>query len=395
MTTAPLDAPEQLLNPKAYTCPEWFEAEQKFFSRSWHLACMEFDLPDPGDFLTVNIASHPLFVFRDKGGELRAFHNLCRHRGTELVEGRGKLGSTIVCPYHRWTYGQDGRLRGLPNQAECFPDLDKAQLGLRPAAIGCFKEMVFVSPDPDVDFEAWIAPLSSLAWPHEISGANLTASDPFVYDIKCNWKVFVENALDGYHLAYLHENTLGGPLPGANVWDVHGDHMVWYSTERDMIKNRIPKFVEDQAKSSGTKTIPGATEPGYGGVYAIFPLTLVTPSPWSLTISTIRPQSAGHTVMEARTWVPNSWLGYKETPSDAPGYDKESGRISSDKWTTAPLETGDFQTEDIWVCEKMQRSLLSPQYSVGPLARGSGAETPVIHFQKTLLSQPDYPRPES
>ena len=133
------------------------------------------------------------------------------------------------------------------------------------------------------------------------------------------------------------------------------------------------------------KTVPGAEAPGYGGVYSLFPLTLVTPSPWSLTISAIRPRSPDRTILEAKTWVPNSWLGYKESPKDAPGFDKATGLISSTNWTQPPLETGDFQTEDIWVCEKMQRSLQSPAYSVGPLAKGAGAEEPVIQFQQTLL----------
>ena len=89
--------------------------------------------------------------------------------------------------------------------------------------------------------------------------------------------------------------------------------------------------------------------------------------------------------MRARTWMPKSWFGGKENPEDAPGYDPETGEIVSGKWKTHPLETDDFQTEDIWVCEKMQRSLNSPNYACGPLAAGAGAEAPIELFQRQIL----------
>jgi len=117
----------------------------------------------------------------------------------------------------------------------------------------------------------------------------------------------------------------------------------------------------------------------------LFPTTIVTPSKWSLTISTLEPVSPSETVLRARTWVPDSWFDMEGGPEHAPGFDKETGEITSDKWDKHPLETGDFQTEDIWVCEKMQRSLNSPEYEVGPLAAGSGSEAPLEVFQKQAL----------
>jgi len=384
------DQPFQRLDPVAYTDPDWFKREEKIvIAKSWQFACMSFDLPDTGDYLSLKIAGYPIFVIRTADGELAAKHNICRHRGTELLEGKGNAGKTIVCPYHRWTYGLDGQLRGVPDRAECFPDMDRAQNNLFEVGLGEFKEMVFVNLADSTgnSFEDWIGPLRGHEWPHEISVSKLTSSEAFVYDLKCNWKVFYENAIDGYHLAYLHEKTLGGPVANKNTWKIHGENLVWYSTERDGLKNRIPKFVEEQAKGSGMKKVPGAHDPGYGGVYMLFPTTLVTPSPWSLTISAIRPIEADRTLIEARTWVPDSWFGHKENPSDAPGFDPETKTIRSDKWTVHPLETGDFQTEDIWVCEKMQRSLTSPKYAVGRLARGSGGEAPLEFFQQQILNR--------
>lgn len=139
-------------------------------------------------------------------------------------------------------------------------------------------------------------------------------------------------------------------------------------------------------------TIPGAEDPGYGGVYMLYPLTLITPSPWSLTISTMEPIDAETTTMRATTFVADSWFGYSESPSNAEGYDKTTGLIESKNWKKHPLDTGDFQTEDIWVCEKMQRSLNSPNYEVGPLANGSGAESMLEVFQKMVARDVDASR---
>lgn len=377
---------EQTLTPEAYTSETWFDREQKrLFSKCWSFFALASDFNETGDFVTGTVAGNPLAVVQDGNGALRAFHNLCRHRGTELLEGKGNAGKTLVCPYHRWTYGLDGALRGVPNRTECFADLDRGSLGLKTANVGEWKGLVFVNPDPDAIFEDWIGPLRDVAFPHDLSDPKLNMSDTFVYKMNCNWKVFYENAIDGYHLAYLHENTLGGPLPALNEWVQHGDNLVWYSTERDGIRHRIPKFVQDQADQARLPKIKGAEDPGYGGVYMLFPTTILAPSPWSFTLSTMEPVSAGVTLLRARTWSLKSWFGYSESPSQAEGYDTKSGIIESRFWTKHPLETGDFQTEDIWVCEKMQRSLQAPHYSVGALAKGSGGEEMLPVFQKQVL----------
>jgi Rieske 2Fe-2S family protein len=378
---------QQILAKEAYTSQEWFENERKqLFSKTWSMVGLVSDFSDTGDYITATIANNPIAVVQDGEGNLRAFHNLCRHRGTELLEGKGNAGKTLVCPYHRWTYGLDGALRGLPNRSECFPDLDRKGLSLMDAGVGVWKGIVFANPDPAQSFENWISPMKGAEFPHDITDASLIVGKEFVYKMKCNWKVFFENAIDGYHLAYLHENTLGGPLPALNEWQEHGQNLVWYSTERDGIRNRIPKFVEDQASKHSMATIKGAENSGYGGVYMMFPTTLITPSPWSLTISRMEPINAETTLLRAQTWVTKSWFTYQDKLKDVPGYSPDTGLIESDYWTQHPLETGDFQTEDIWVCEKMQRSLSAEKYAVGPLAVGSGAEDMLPLFQKNVQS---------
>lgn len=383
------DQPAQCLPREAYISDEWLEQEKKkLFSNTWTFAGVLMDFKESGDYRTVQAGSHSIIVIKDGDGELRGFHNICRHRGTELLEGCGNSGKTIMCPYHNWVYNLDGRLRGLPAQRECFPDLDKKSISLFGAAIGIYANLVFVHPDaePQENFSSWTDKLETVPWPHDLVSSDLEENpDDVVYEIKCNWKVFFENAIDGYHLAYLHKDTLGGPTHDKNIWETFGRHMVWWSTEREGVKHRIPQFVENAAKGSGLNVVKGADKPGYGGVYMIFPTTILTPNPWGFSISTMQPLDANTTLLRVRNWAPKGWLSYKYRAKDIPGYDKESGMIKSSNWTKHPLETGDFQTEDIWVCEKMQRALQSPRHEVGMLAKGSGGEAALEFFQRCVL----------
>lgn len=369
---------------EAYTTASWIEREREtIFRDGWAFAGVANDFKDDGDYRLVRSGSASLIAVKDKQGDLRAFHNLCRHRGVELLDDdSGNTGGSLVCPYHRWTYGLDGTLRGLPDKATCFPDLDRGSLDLKPAGIGQFKDLVFVNPDPKTDFDSWIAPLIDREWPHDLFADDVKEAVPLVYDLKCDWKVFVENAIDGYHLAYLHENTLGGPLPDQNLWERAGDHLIWYATE-DGIRHRLPKKVRDKAGSVGI--IESAKTPGYGGVYHLFPATIIVPTPYGLSVSTLHPTLPGRCRMNVRHWV-GPWQSRDER-KHIQGFDRKTGVISSDNWTMHPLETGDFQTEDVWICEKVQRGLQSPAYEHGPLAQGAGAEDPIRWFHETLLSR--------
>ena len=362
----------------AYTSANWFETERRaVFGHAWTFVGALQDFAEAGDFRTVTCGANRLFVVRDKEGRLKAFHNICRHRGAELLDGQtGNCGGALVCPYHRWTYGLDGALRGVPNRQECFPDLDRSGLGLLSAAVGVFKDLIFVNPDADADFETWIAPLAGKQWPHDLTASDIKSAVPLVYDMKCDWKVYVENAIDGYHLAYLHENTLGGPLSGQNEWEQAGEHMIWYATEEG-IRHRLPQKIRDESGK-----IESASTAGYGGVYYLFPSTLIVPTPYGLSVSSLQPVSTGRCRMRVRQWV-GPWQSTDER-AYIPGYDKSTGVISSDNWTKPPLEIGDFQTEDVWICEKVQRGMTSPAYVHGPLSQGPGAEDPIRWFHETL-----------
>ena len=395
------ESPVQVLPREAYVERDWFEREQReLFARNWACAGLASEIAVRG-YVTVSTGVHRLVVVRDESGELGAFHNLCRHRGTELLEGSGRLEAPrIVCPYHRWTYGLDGSLRAVPMKKECFPDLDPATHPLHRGAVGEFKGLVFAHPDPVADFSEWKADLDSVAWPHEFE--RMAAGPSLTYEMKCNWKVFLENAVDGYHLAYLHDRTLGGPLAHRNVWDAHGRHLVWYSTESGT-RTCMPAALASQGSGHAT-VIPGAESGEYAGVYVLFPNTIVTASPVSLEVSRLKAVAPELSHLEVRTWTAKErwrkWFGERGDPASGhPGYDPESGLLKLEGLDRHPRESGDFHWEDVWVCEKMQRSLASPMHRVGALAAGPEAESPLELFQRNVLdhlepaSVPPRPRP--
>jgi phenylpropionate dioxygenase-like ring-hydroxylating dioxygenase large terminal subunit len=365
----------------AYTDVGWFKNEQHtVFANAWIAAGIVHDFKDPGDFRTVQCGTARLVVIRDKDGELRAFHNFCRHRGAVLLDDQGgNCGGALVCPYHRWTYSLDGSLRGVPDKAECFPNLDQSANGLKPAAMGVFRDIVFVNPNPGADFETWIAPLEQREWPHDLAASDVKEAVPLFYDMKCDWKIYVENALDGYHLSYLHEKTIGGPAPGLNAWEMTGDHLIWYSTEEG-IRHRLPLKIRKKYGTAGA--IKSAVTPGYGGVYYLFPATLLLLTPWAFSYSTLHPVAPGRCHLSMRHWVgPGQKTDLRKYIQ---GYDKATNIISSDKWTKHPLESGDFQTEDMWICEKIQQGLESPAYEHGPLAKGAGGEDAICLFHDLM-----------
>ena len=370
----------QLLPTQAYYSEEWFAAERtQLFNKCWLFACPETEVSEPGDYVTLRFMDYGLFVIRDQAGELRAFHNVCRHRGCEVLEDSGNTKNVIVCPYHRWAYQLDGQLRGLPDEQECFEGIEKSQLSLHGAGVGVYAGMVFINPDPSTnDFDEWCHGLEAYAWPHRFDDDSMSYSGEIVYEMDCNWKVFYENAIDGYHLGYLHDNSLGKVYPDRNIWDAVGPHHLWYSTETGEKKTNTLLSVSS-ADGNQAPRLHSDEQATYPGVVMLFPLTILSPSPWGFYISILEPIGPEKTLMRTMAWAPGGGGGRFNISEGS----YEPIRVKDlDKH---PLETGNFQIEDMWIVEKVQRNLHSPIYEVGPFAQGMGAETPLHQFQSTLL----------
>ncbi len=372
-----------LLARHKYTNQDWHDTEQRqLFSQTWQFVGLASDLKDEGDYITAQLGQFPILVIRLADGDIAAFHNICRHRGTTLLEGTGNTGKSIVCPYHRWTYVLDGRLKGVPDMKTCFPDLDRANLSLKPVSFGVFNGLIFVNPKPDSGFESFVAPLDDKSWPHDLSDNDIIEVPPLHYELKCNWKVFIENGIDGYHLAYLHEKTLGGPKVDENLWERHGDHAIWYATEDKDVRHALPAKNRKEAQSWRAKKLNSAAGHGYGGVYYLFPNTFITATPYTFSISVLKPTSSKTCDLIVRHFGKKG--DTKDQRKHIPGYNKHTDTIRSEFWTKPALETGDFQTEDVWICEKIQAGLNSPAFEYGPLSIGPGAEDPIRWFHESL-----------
>jgi phenylpropionate dioxygenase-like ring-hydroxylating dioxygenase large terminal subunit len=197
--------------PKSiYTSPDFAEAEARhIFAKDWQCAGRADALPNPGDYLTLEIAGEPVIILRDREGMLRGMSNVCRHRMSTLLEGRGNVRS-IVCPYHAWTYNLDGSLRGAPamglNEGFC-----KDEIGLPAVRVENWLGWILVTLNPDApppvqalaDVEALVGYLDM--------GTYVEAfREEFTWDT--NWKVLAENFMESYHLPVCHQGTIGGSV---------------------------------------------------------------------------------------------------------------------------------------------------------------------------------------
>jgi len=205
---APPFAGSATLPPAVYADPEVFEAErQAVFGRSWVGLGRADRWQQPGDYSAVEIGSVPVAVLRGKDGALRAFANTCRHRGAKLLEGSGNT-PRITCPFHAWTYGLDGSLRGTPRMGHAadFRNEDHGLIAYRIEERAGFAFVCLADDTPGID--AWLGDFGALhaPWPLE----TLVTTRRRELEVGCNWKLFIEVFNEYYHLPYVHGGTFGG-----------------------------------------------------------------------------------------------------------------------------------------------------------------------------------------
>jgi choline monooxygenase len=197
-----MPAPAPTAPVPLYRDPQVYERERAaIFGRSWQFFGVEAEVARPGDYLSEVLAGYPLLVVRDEGGTLRGFHNLCRHRAGPLVgEARGRCDRQLVCRFHGWRYGFDGRLLEACDfgPAEGF---DPADYGLYAIRVEIWRGLVFVNLDLDAPpLAEALAPVDEALGPQPRRAARIRDHHP----VECNWKVYVENYLDGYRQESLH-----------------------------------------------------------------------------------------------------------------------------------------------------------------------------------------------
>jgi len=322
-----------------YTDAAFLEAEQRaVFGRTWQAVGHADWVAAPGSYFACEITGEPILVARGKDQRLRALSNVCRHRGSLLAEGQGQA-SAIRCPYHAWTYSLDGSLLGQP-EFEGVGDWDRSKVCLPQFQVETWGPFVFVNLDPEAP------PLAEVlgAIPGEIAriGCPLGELKPSCrrdYVIQCNWKVYIDNYLEGYHLPAAH--------PGLN-------RLLDYS------QYRVETFRTYSSQIAPMKTTQaGMPVPQAALYYWIFPNFMLNVYPDNLSSNIILPMGPD------RTLTIFEWFGY-------------SGEVAQ-----ATIDFSDeIQREDIRICESVQRGLRSRSYSQGRFS--VKRENGVHHFHGLL-----------
>jgi len=209
----------------AYLDPDVYAAEQRaIFRPSWQCVARADDAPKPGDYVQVEVGGESVLLLRGADGVLRAFRNLCRHRGARLcLDPAGQVGRAISCPYHAWTYGLDGRLVGAPNLLE-MPDLVKAEYGLHPVRLTEWLGYAWLTLSPDAP------PLAEQVDPQLVERfgtvgtlqryriETLVPGRTITYQVAANWKAVVENFMECYHCGTLHPELTAALPQFASGW---------------------------------------------------------------------------------------------------------------------------------------------------------------------------------
>ena len=345
------------LPPEAYYEQAWLEQEkQKIFGGSWLFAGLETEVVEPGSFKTITAGLDELVVVRDKRGKLNAFHNVCRHRGAQLVAGSGKCG-TFVCPYHKWSYGLDGKMRGIA-KAEQYGDLDLANLGLHVASVSTWMGLLFVHADesPPMTLDAWLAGIKSELEVFDVEKLQLLKTDSIMFE--ANWKLYIENHIDWLHLWFVHPETLGNLRHEDGEMQQHGRHWSSFDPVKEELRaeseagNPLPLIPHLREQAGRYSEI---------GAHFVFPnLPIFTASSFFVTAELV-PLGPDRTRMNINV------LG-------VPGGDV-------DKFLS--LFSAVTKGEDAAIVENIQKNVRSRKFSVGPIA--CTYEEPISDFHTNYL----------
>jgi phenylpropionate dioxygenase-like ring-hydroxylating dioxygenase large terminal subunit len=282
----------------AYRDEEVFSAEvETLLHDNWISVGCGHNVSEPGDLFPVQSAGRSLLVVRADDGEIRVFYNLCRHRGAPLAydQCRARAGR-IVCPYHAWSFGLDGKLLSAPHLHRGEEDSggpfaeEREDLGLLPVRAAVWRDIVFVNLSSDAPpFEDFIRPLDERLGPWTADELRPLSSDE--YEIQANWKLAAENFLDAYHLPVVHPETGLGFGDILEIEDVELSQDIFgvalpqgYGEGSEYAATSLPRF--SGLEDADTLRIE---------VYSVFPNTLILVEPDNQQVIVLRPQSPGIT----------------------------------------------------------------------------------------------------
>ena len=359
-TSETFEARAKTLPQEYFVSPEIFAQDQeKIFSTQWVLVGHQSQLAEAGDYFLSDVAGESLIIVRDKRGEIHGFYNVCRHRGSRLIENRnGQLSAAIQCPYHAWTYGLNGRLLGAPHMDD-VAGFNKADYSLHGVNLALWEGFIFVNLGASgpltsilsqkerrndgefVSLEDWFAPLNG-----KFSYWNMSMLQPakrIEYDVRANWKLMFENYSECYHCPGVHPQ-----LQKVSPYD---------SAENDL---REGPFLGGFMKINPGKslTMSGNACAAFVGkienlqqvfYYSIFPNMLLSLHPEYVMVHQLWPQSPDRTLIVCDWFFhPEAFERQDFKPEDAIEF-----------WDTT-------NRQDWHVCELSQQGISSRAYEPGP-----------------------------
>ena len=360
------------LPARYFTDPALFNAEiERHFARGWMCVGRDEDSPSPGDFRLIEALGESLLLVRGDDLTLRAFFNVCRHRGTQLCEAsRGRFTGRIQCPYHAWTYALDGQLLGAPHMADA-EGFDAGRYPLHQAACSVWDGHVFVN------LSSSAAPLlpRRLDLPEKFapwSMARLRRVHEVVYDVRANWKLILQNYSECLHCPFVHPalQALSHYLSGENEPANSA-----YAGGRMTLKPGIATLSMD-GTAAGRACLPGLSDLDRQQVafYAILPNLLLSLHPDYMLTHTLWPLSCDRTTIVCQWHVAPEEL-------QRPGFTIQD---AVDFW--------DLTNRQDWhVSELTQRGVQSRSYTPGPY---STRETLLHEFDRIVTGHP-HPDPSA
>lgn len=347
------------LPARFYYDAEVYEKEKSaIFYRSWIYAGHQSQLAEPGSYITSRIHEQNVFIIRDSSGALKAFYNVCQHRGHELLFGAGRKTSSIVCPYHAWAYGFDGELIRARN-TENMKGFDKCVFSLKPVGVEEFCGLVFINLDPDaVPLKEQAAELEAEIRDFCPGVDEVVFAQRDTYDVASNWKVMVDNFLECYHCHPAHRDFVD---------------LVDMKSYRSRVNGVYSRHVSNAARSTDNSAFrfeTGQVDFGYAGWF-LWPNTTIWIYPGEPNISVLQmvPADVERTV-EYQDWFLPTPVPSKQQ-QDAINYQKDV-----------------LQPEDIGLCESVQRGLRSKGYNQGRFVVDEElselSEHAVHHFQSMV-----------
>lgn len=379
-TRSPVSRASTLI-PDAYTEPAFHELElDRVFATSWIPVAVADQVAQPGDALVTQVAGRSIIVARNRHGDLRGFHNVCRHRGAELLDaGRCRIDRHIRCPYHSWAYDLDGRLLGTPlftDEAGIPPDQQgifdmsdverfrREDYGLHPVAVAAWGCLVFACVDPDPEpLEAQLGDLAERLAGYRLEEWRTARSS--TYEIAANYKLVAENFMEYYHLPWVHPGLVKvSPMKAHHRWQGTG-----------MYTGMCTRPIAANTESGGWQGLPPLKELSEEDATSarfvwLFPNAALNVLPNHLFIMLARPDGPGRTLEDV----------YLLTHPDATGgtdYEPSVDQLAA-FWD-------EVNREDIAIVERVQRGLANPAYTGGRMCYRF--EEPLHRFQNMVIDR--------